>query len=224
MDDKIANQIVDLQNLSVFWSIGSSIASIILAIVAILLSVYFYTQSKKSEKDITNSLSKIETQSQTIEKITGKQIERLTEHLTKQSGLDEIHTDLKMIAHMATTMKQDGQVTTIGSNERLEIIKYIIGSYYYCATTNYYAYMSLPEASKFDKENTFHIRTKNILDMTASDINYIRGQFDFLKITEDEIKKSGLEGLYKEALEVWLPNVKDAASAFVKIEELKRSS
>lgn len=225
MNEELASQIVDLQNLSMFWSIGASIASIVLAIVAIVLAVYFYTQAKQSEKDVANSLSKIEAQSQALEKITGRQIERLTKHITERKGLDEIHPDLKIIADMASTFKQNNnQIQNFEDNERLQIVKYMIGTYYYCSVANYYAFMALPEASNFDEENNFHNRTKNTLDTTASDVKYIQNQFKSLKVTQQEITDTGLENLYKETVEVWKPTVRDASSSFIKIEEFKKNA
>lgn len=208
-----------------FWSIGASIASIVLAVVAIVLAVYFYTQAKKSEKDVANSLSKIEAQSQALEKITGRQIERLTKHITERKGLDEIHPDLKIIADMASTFKQNNsEIQNFENNDRLQIVKYMIGTYYYCSIANYYAFMALPEAASFDEENSFHNRTKHTLNTTSSDVKYIQNQFEDLKITNKEINESGLENLYKETVEVWLPTVKDASSSFVKIEEFKKDA
>ena len=225
MNENLAQQIVDLQNLSMFWSIGASIASIVLAIVAIVLAVYFYTQAKTSEKDVANSLSKIEAQSQALEKITGRQLERLTKHITERKSLNEIHPDFKVIADAAATFKQDNsKVQTFENNDRLQIVKYMIGTYHYCALSNYYAFIALPDVSNFDEENTFHSRTKHTLDKTASDIKYIQNQFDVLDITDEEITESGLENLYKETVEVWLPTVKDASSSFVKLEEFKKDA
>ena len=218
-------QILELQNLSALWSIGSSIASIVLAIVAIVLAVYFYTQAKKSEKEVSNSLNKIEAQSQALEKITGRQIERLTKHLTERKSLDEIHPDLKLIANMASSYRQDiSSQSNDGNSERLQTIKYMIGTYYYCAIANYYAFMSLPEASNFDEENHFHVTTKNTLDLTANDISYVKKQFEDLGVTDEEIKQSGLENLYKEAIDVWIPSVKNSSSSFIKIQEFKKNA
>jgi len=42
------------------WSIISSVVSIILGILAIFLSLYFFMASKKSEKEVSMSLVKIE--------------------------------------------------------------------------------------------------------------------------------------------------------------------
>jgi len=224
MNANLAQQIVNLQNLSMFWSIGASIASIVLAIVAIVLAVYFYTQAKQSEKDVANSLSKIEAQSQALEKITGRQLNRLTKHITERKGLDEIHPELKIIADMASTFKQSNKIQNFEDNDRLQIVKYMIGTYYYCSVANYYAFMSLPEASSFDEENSFHTRTKHTLDTTSSDVKYIQNQFEILNITEQEIQESGLENLHKETVEVWMPTVKDSASSFVKIEEFKKEA
>lgn len=220
MNEEIAKQIIDLQNLSSLWSITSSIASIILAIVAIVLAIYFYTQTKKTEKDVSMSLSKIEAQSQALERITGNQVERLTKHITERNSLDisqpKIEEMLKnMTRESLNSNKQDN------NNERINIVKYMIGTFHYCTISNYYAFMSLPPIEKFDETNNFHKRTKEMLDLTFNDVKFIKNQFELLKVTEDEIKISGLENLYNDTVNTWEGLVKDSSGAFIQIEQYK---
>ena len=218
--EELAKQIIELQNLSSLWSIGSSIASIVLAIVAIVLTVYFYNQAKTTEKDVSVSLSKIEAQSQALEKITGNQVERLTKHLTERSTLESLQPNLQ---ELLKNVSQNGLTNTEQgtSNDRIIAIKYMIGTYHYCAVSNYYAFMSLPAIENFDEANNFHKRTKAMLDTTSNDINFIEEQFKTLTVTEEEIEQSHLKDLYQDTKEIWVKQVKDSAATFLQIEQYK---
>ena len=63
-------------------NVTAAIVSIILGILAIVLSLWFYRQTKDTEKEVSRSLSKIETQAEMLQKITGKQLDRLTKFVT----------------------------------------------------------------------------------------------------------------------------------------------
>jgi hypothetical protein len=222
MNEEFAKQIIELQNLSSLWSIGSSIASIVLAVVAIVLAVYFYTQSKKTEKEVSMSLSKIEAQSQALEKITGNQVERLTKHLTERDSLESISPNLQELLKNVSQKGITNNEQNNSNNDRLIAIKYMIGAYHYCAVSNYYAFMSLPAIENFDEENHFHQRTKGMLDTTSSDVNFIKNQFINLNVTDEEIEESGLSNLYKDTEEIWSKQVKDATQSFLQIEQYKK--
>ena len=65
------------------WSIVSSIVSIILAIVAIGLAVYFFVVGRNTETRVGSSLTKIETQAEMLQRLTGRQLDRLTKFVTE---------------------------------------------------------------------------------------------------------------------------------------------
>ena len=66
----------------------SSIASLILSVIAIWLSLYFYKESKNNEKNLNNTLSEIKTHTGVLEKLTGKWIDRLTRFVTSPQPMD----------------------------------------------------------------------------------------------------------------------------------------
>ncbi len=74
--------ILDLVNLI------SSIASLILSIIAIWLSLYFYKESKNNEQNVNNALSEIKIHTATLEKLTGKWLDRLTRFVTSPQPMD----------------------------------------------------------------------------------------------------------------------------------------
>lgn len=227
MEQEIAAKIVELQSLSTLWSIGASIASIVLAIVAIVLVVYFYTQSKKTEKDVATSLSKIESHADTLGKITGRQLDRLTKHVTERRTSDN-HPDFQALAELATTITK-GVAQSLqapqgqqNATNHPETLKYIIGSYYYSGIANYYAFLNMPAASDYDETNTFHLLNKNVLDVSHSDVQFLRNILTNIK--RQDIEATGVAHLFDEAERDWGPRAKDAANSFAAIEQLDSST
>jgi len=60
------------------FNIAASIASIILAVVAIWQAVHFYTQGKNTESRVETALSSIRAQVETLQSINGRTLDRLT--------------------------------------------------------------------------------------------------------------------------------------------------
>jgi len=84
------------------FSIAASIASIILAIVAIGLAVFFYRDSKSAESNVATSLEGIKTQSEILKEISARWMDRLMEYVTRPGQLLEI-------AAVAQTIRTTGE-------------------------------------------------------------------------------------------------------------------
>ena len=103
-----------------FWSIVASVVSIILGLVAIAVSIYFFVTNQKTEKNVSNSLTKIETQTEMLQKITGRQIDRLTKFVTepKPSIIDESLPDIiSRLTELPQTMLAQIQQSAGPGNE-----------------------------------------------------------------------------------------------------------
>ena len=66
------------------WSIAASIVSVVLAVLAIILSIWFFILAKNSEKDVAGSLAKIETQAESLQKLNARWMDRLTRFVTEE--------------------------------------------------------------------------------------------------------------------------------------------
>ena len=126
------------------WSVVASIVSIILGGFAVGLSVHFFVINRKTEKDVSNSLTKIETQAELLQKITGRQLDRLTKYVTAQrsGAIDEALPQLiTILAELPQTIIAQTQQSTSGNQDQLtdELIGCYIGLYFYVAQTNYWS-------------------------------------------------------------------------------------
>lgn len=68
--------------------LASGLVSIILAVVAIWLAIHFYNQAKGSEIAVATALADIRAQTSTLERIAGRQLDRLTKYATQSKPED----------------------------------------------------------------------------------------------------------------------------------------
>jgi hypothetical protein len=200
-------------------SIAASIASIILAILAILLSILFFVLSKKSESATANSLAKIETQADSLQRLTGKWMDRLTRYVTtdKPSPVDESFPQLiAMLAQIPQTITASlTQISVKDNNQQLlnEIYTAYIAIYFYCAQTNYWAQFYLPQAKAFDPNDDFHLLVKRIVDLSNSDFTTMANIL--AKCDQDKLKNNSLAHLMNETINDWRFQVKSVADVYI---------
>ncbi len=200
------------------WSIVSSIVSTILGFFAIFLSVYFFVVSKNSEKEVSKSLTKIETQAEMLERLTGKQMDRLTKYVTKERNrqtddiLPSIVTVLSELPFAITASLQ--RVTSNDDNEQLlnELLTCYISLYFYTVQTNYWSQQYLPELTEFDEDNQSHVTIRNIID---------RSNADFITIAEilsnvdpTRLENNNLVHLLTETRDMWKDYVRSSVEVF----------
>ena len=69
-----------------FWntiiSVVSLIVGVLLSILAIFISLYFYNEGKKTETTVSTMLAEIRQQTGALERLTGKLLDRLTRAVT----------------------------------------------------------------------------------------------------------------------------------------------
>lgn len=85
---------------STLWSIGSGVVSVTLGVLAIWLSLYFYTRGKDTERNVSSALAEIKAQTAALERLSAKQLDRLTKFATEGRPPDPV------LAEVAQTFKQ----------------------------------------------------------------------------------------------------------------------
>jgi hypothetical protein len=76
----------------------ASVASLILAVIAIWLSLYFYSKSKDTETEVRVVLGQIKQQTESLERLSARQLMRLTRAVTEPRPLvdDSLHALLRL--------------------------------------------------------------------------------------------------------------------------------
>lgn len=201
------------------FNLAASIASIILAIVAVWQAVYFYTQGKNTEARVETALASIKTQVETLQSINGRTLDRLTKYATthREDGTSQVasalSTAIKELPAIFLQFKVPTQDTS-GAATRREIVNCYICLWYYTATANINAALCLPLVEDFDEGNGYHVFIKNTVDRSFTDFNYMSSVIG--NLTADDISGSYYLNLYDETKQSLINFVGDTAQHFAR--------
>jgi len=209
---------MDAMTAAEFWSLVSSIVSTILGIGAIALSLYFFVASKRTEREVATALTKIETQTEMLQKLTGKQLDRLTRFVTTERQDPTSEVTRLLLSFTALTKPLSASIppaepSANADDLRAELLTCYIAIYYYAAITNFWSQLYLPAAADFDDTNEFHMLTKRAVDMSAVDFTYMAGIL--AKCDQRALAVSPLAHLPAEAKDQWRHSVRPAADVFI---------
>ena len=164
------------------WGTASNITSVILAILAIALAIYFYVKSKDTEREVSTALAKIETQADALQKLSGRYMDRLTKYVTETQPNRAEHSATQMAAIMQqlsqlpqTIAASVDQPPDTASHEQAvaELVNCYITIYYYAATTNYWAQMWLPGADTFDQDAVLDNLAQRAVDESYNSFQHL---------------------------------------------------
>lgn len=195
------------------FNLISSVASLILSVIAIWLSLYFYNESKKSETNTSITLESIKTQSLMLERLTSRWMDRFTKYVTSPHQADETTNQL---VQLITMTQQHTLTATLPSPEesrqKAQLITELISSYvaifYYAGVSNIANQYHLPVQIE-NLSNADGI--KKIVDQSYADYIYLKGILE--GIDQQSIAQSSLNHLYIQAL-AWEPHIIDTATVY----------
>ncbi len=204
------------------WSIVSSVVSVILAVLAIALSIYFFVQAKRSEQNVETSLAKIEAQADALQRINAKWMDRLTRYVTQEReasrdpAVPQLIQILAQIPNTLTATLTRNPENTSQDQLVNELYAAHIAIYFYTAQTNYWSQYYLPNAAEFDADDPFHASVKRVVDVSCADFEYIAGLLE--KCDRAKLSQNRLVHLLNETQGTWRNHVKATADVFVERE------
>lgn len=198
-------------------SILSGVFSISISVIAIFLSIIFYLAGRKTEISVSTSLTKIEAQTDALQKLSGKQIDKSMKHAldgaNNSNGNDAMAQIMSTLSQIPLTITTILRQPTENTNDAQTIADLYAALYFYTAQTNYWSQYYLPKASEFDSENEFDALTKRIVDLSDSDFN---GVANWLSQCDQRLlSQSTLWSYFKVTEEKWRHNVRSSAEVFV---------
>jgi len=185
--------------------------SLVLGGFAIWLSFQFFVKGKESEKQTAIMLEGIKTQTEALQKLTGRWMDRLTRYATEPRPADEgLKLLLSTMADLPTTMLTHLRVQTLdpqlsGEALRTEALNCYIALYYYTAVANVYVKRFIPLASDFDASNPDHVNIQQLVDSTILDFNKVAVILD--RTDWSRIQSSPLYDLFITTRDNWRPHV-----------------
>ncbi len=189
----------------------ASIASLILSVLAIALSLFFYKEAKNAEGKSELALKGIKTQTQSLENLTAKWMDRLTKYATTPKQADETTSFLFTIIKEFTSNRPAAQMLPSPEEDPTtqNIITNYIAIYYYTAVANVALQNYLPPIEDL-VENP---NAKNLLDTSYNDFNALERLLG--EVDKSVLAKNALNSLYEITVEQWKPHVKDSTMVYV---------
>jgi hypothetical protein len=182
------------------------------------LSVHFYERAKDAEKQLAVLLEGIRSQTDSLQKLTGRWMDRFTRHATQPKPADEgLLALVSAVADLPTTILTTLRVAPSTDPiqvepMRAELVNTYIGLYYYSGIANVSLQYDLPPASEYDETVSSHAAIRRLVDMTAADFNYMAGLIN--RVDRPRVEASPLAHLLQEANRDWAPLVRTADLAF----------
>ena len=193
--------------------IASAVASTVLAVVAMGQSLYFYNQAKNTERNTGETLAAIRAQTQTLEKLTGRQLDRLTRFATQPRDHEPA------MSYVVTLMRELTNITassspvspTAGTSKDDAVLLGLYNTFYFSGLANmgWSAFMAndknFEEADDqayeiIDESHRFYFASLNqLLAYKETDLNRIdvserfpafRAQVEHLLHTSAEVRAS----------------------------------
>jgi hypothetical protein len=205
-----------------WFGLISNAISLVVGVLAIWLSWQFYKQTIDTERRVENSLSKIEAQTKSLQTLSAKWLDKLTNYVTSDRSAPTDHS----IAQLVDTFAQLPQVmltqlripTKNESNEELvdELLACYVALYYYTALANFWAQFHLPEKSDFDVTSEYHSLVKRIVDGSEADFQHMAAALS--KADQHRIERATNAAIKRETQELWRHHVKTATEVYAERE------
>jgi hypothetical protein len=201
------------------WSLVSSGVSIIIGILAIVLTIWFFVLSKQNENNVTASLTKIETQALMLERITARQLDRLTKFVTQPqtSQSDKTLAEIiPLLKELPTNLIKAPTEEALKNVEalRIELTMAYGALYFYIAQANFWSQCHLPPIENFDATVPIQNEAKNILDLSAKDFGIVAGILSRIK-PEEKLSGTPIEPLFQRTKDFWRTLVKSSSDVFI---------
>lgn len=160
-------------------NLSASIAALILAVIAIAQAIYYYTQSKNTETRVQIALEAIKAQTDTLQAINARTLDRLTKYVTTPrddttQATQLFAATLRDLPEILIKLMPPMQTNTIEALQR-ELIHAYIAIWNYTANANVWASFNLPPLQEFNDQEPYHRAIKYIVDRSAADFNYMTG-------------------------------------------------
>ena len=204
-------QTITLDTLSIIALVAGAV-SIILGLVAIALSVWFFVQTKNTETATSRALEGIRSQTETLSKISGQQLKRLTDLLGEHVRAPDTTGDaLKMLVAALENVASRPEKSFIGSEDvertptgdvirdhkipllpneidkdmvRDYLLTLFLSLYYYTAYANFFSQNHLPAEKDYKEDNALHRMVRQLLDVSARDFQAIKAALTTWRASE----------------------------------------
>lgn len=214
-------------------SMAVGLMSLVLGGFSIWLAFQFYSKGKDAETASAKTLEGIRAQTDTLQRLTSRWMDRLTRYVTEPKPTDEgLLTLVSTIADLPTTILAHLHVRPPeavdrgddGQKERLiaDLVSCYIGLYFYTGLANLVCQAILPSADEYDANSDGNVMIKRLVDGSAADFKYMEGVLE--RVDVERLRASPYQNLLQDAYTIFRPSVQTADEAMASREEKARVS
>lgn len=195
---------IDLINTAV------GLMSLVLGGFALWLSWDIYGRAKDAEKATAITIEAIKTQTDSLQRLNGRLLDRLTRYATEPRPVDAsmqmlvttvANLPLTLLTHLggqsSNTLNDQASGTASNDAEIADLVSCYIMLYYYCGLANVAAQSSLPSQDAFMSNPAEYAGVKRLVDMSANDFGYMKNIVD--KVHSTRLEASRYYQFYTEA-------------------------
>lgn len=188
---------------------AGNLTAIILGLLAIVLSIWFFVLAKNSELETKRALEGIRTQTDALQKLAGRWLDRFTKHLVEEKPLDALWDVASQVSNLPERISQYLQINIAQVHQnRSEIISCYIALQYYAAQANVFAQTSLPSFNELNETNESHRFMRQTVDQSSADVKYLETLIGAIDSTE--LSQNPLVHLRRSYVDFWSNHVKDS--------------
>jgi hypothetical protein len=205
-------------------SIIASFVSVILAVIAIGMSIYFFVQSKNNETKVQTALEGIRSQTDALQGLSAKWMDRLTKYVT--SPRPEMTESSQILLTIIRELPEN-IVNRLGHMQgpqteqilRQEVIASYIALYYYTGVANVWAQYCLPPPEDIETHKDYFTLVRGVVDRSCADFDYLAQLL--ASVPAHELQQSRLQHLLDEGRRLYWDRVTDTTQHYAKMAEGK---
>jgi hypothetical protein len=191
-------------------NVAAALASIVLAVVAIGLAVYFYVKGRDSESRASSVLSQMQTQVGTLDKLSSKMLDRLTRaSIETRPEQEAILTIISALRQMPESLANGPRGPVAQSVSPGEWIAALVAAYYYSSMANFLLQGMI---TAVEEGTGIYKNFEGLIEASYRDFRYLE---DLLGDTgQSTLEANRLRSLYEETIRNWRPWVRSAFESY----------
>jgi hypothetical protein len=183
--------------------VASFVTGTILSVFSIWLSAYFYTKSKSTETSVQTSLAEIKQQTDALQRLSGRMLDRLTRAVT-EGRPDHEHRQMVLLVEAMRIFQPGNAVPTnppgAAGPSRTELIQIWACAYLYASISNVSCQALLPDGIA-----DVSAELRRLVDMTSIDVATLENWLG----APDENWNPMARDLFDYTGASWRPHVRD---------------
>jgi hypothetical protein len=191
-------------------NVAAALASIVLAVVAIGLAVYFYIKGRVSEGRASSVLSQIQTQVGTLDKLSGKMLDRLARTAIEPRPEQEaILTIISALRQIPESLANGPRAAVAQGAPQSEWIAALVAAYYYSSMANFLIQSMI---TTVDEGSGIYRNFEGLIETSYRDFRYLEDLL--IDAGQSTLEGNRLRHLYEETIRNWRPWVRSAFESY----------